>query len=171
MNEFTKILRRFFILGIIQILLLKHIEFGWENEIYIKIFIYPLLIILIPLKVNRSLVLLIAFSFGLIIDMFYDSPGLNTASLLIISMLRNLVLRWLEPLDGYKIDSSLTLKNFGFNWFLTYSSILLFINIFFYFSLEAFALEYFSQIIIKTILSFILSEIIIIIYMIILNPR
>lgn len=171
MNEFVKIFRRFLILGMIQILLLKQIEFGWHNEIYIKIFIYPLLIILIPLKVNRSIVLLIAFVFGLIIDIFYDSPGLNTASLLLISMIRNLVLRWLEPVEGYKIDSSLTLKNFGFNWFVTYSSILVLVNILWYFSLEAFAFEYFSQIIIKTILSFIISEIIIIMYMVILNPK
>ena len=170
-GEVIKIIRRFLILAIIQVLILKYINIGWDGEIYIKLFIYPVFVMLIPIKIPRALVILLAFVFGLFVDMFYDSLGLHTIGLVFIAWFRTILLKILEPIEGYKIDSSLTMKNFGFTWFLSYSGVLLFINVFIYFLFEAFAFEYFPEIIIKSILSFILSEVLIILYMVILNPR
>ncbi|MGE5355508.1 MAG: hypothetical protein ACM3PT_04650 [Deltaproteobacteria bacterium] len=169
--EIIKILRRFLIITVIQIFILKYINIGWEGEVYIKIFLYPLFVMLIPVSIPRILVILIAFGFGLLLDMFYDAPGLHTFAFVFIAWIRKTILKFLEPIDGYKTDSSLTMYNFGFTWFLTYSSILTFINVFLYFMMEAFAFQFLPEIIIKTTLSFILSEIVIILYMIILNPK
>ncbi len=78
-------IKRFFLLVIIQVLVLKHINIGWSDFNFIHFFIYPLFILLLPLKTQRSLMLILAFVFGLIIDMFYDSPGLHAGSLVFLA--------------------------------------------------------------------------------------
>ena len=156
---------------LIQVLILKQIHISWSGVEYIHLYIYPLFIILLPLKIQRPLLLVIAFITGLILDMFYDSPGLHASTLVVVAYVRNYILKFLEPRDGYNIDITPSIKNFGFNWFIIYSSILVFINVFWYFSVEAFSFHYISDIILKTIFSFIFSEIIILLYMIILNPE
>jgi hypothetical protein len=103
--------------------------------------------------------------------MFYDSPGLHSSSLVFMAFMRNYILKFLEPRDGYKIEMTPTIYNFGFNWFVIYSSILVFLNIFWYFSVEAFSFLYFPEIILKTIFSFIFSEVLIVLYVVILNPK
>ena len=164
-------IKRFFLLVIIQVLVLKHINIGWSDFNFIHFFIYPLFILLLPLKTQRSLMLILAFIFGLIIDMFYDSPGLHAGSLVFLAYIRKYILKFLEPIEGYNIDSIPTIKSFGFNWFLIYSSVLISLHILLYFSLEAFSFQYFADIILKTIFSFIFSEIIIVLYVLIINPK
>ncbi|HFU75696.1 MAG TPA: hypothetical protein ENK99_04030 [Campylobacterales bacterium] len=163
--------KRFIIIFLIQILILKRIDFFIEDFHYIQFFLYPLFILLLPLKMQRPLILLIAFFSGLILDIFYDSPGLHASSLTFMVFIRNYILKFLEPREGYNVDSSPTIANFGFSWFLIYSSILLFLNLFWYFSVESFTFQYFSDIILKTIFSFIFSEVLILLYVVILNPK
>lgn len=165
------IIRRFLIIFILQVLVLKRVNISWEEFHYIFLFIYPLFILLLPIKISRSVQLLIAFIFGLGIDMFYDSPGLHTAALLFTSFIKKYILKFLEPVEGYTTDSSPTAHKYGFSWFIIYTSILLFIHLLVYFSLEAFSFVYFFEIILKTIFSFIFSQIILLVYILILNPK
>jgi hypothetical protein len=170
-TQIVNIIKRLFILLLIQLLILKHINIGWSDFNYIHLFIYPLFILLIPIKIQRSVLLILAFFTGLTIDMFYDSPGLHASSLVFMSYIRKYILKFLEPIEGYNIESTPSIRSFGFNWFLIYSSVLVFINVFWYFSMEAFSFHYFTDIILKTIFSFIFSEIIIVLYVVILNPK
>ena len=170
-NQIVNIIKRFFILLLIQVLVLKHINIGWSEFNYIHLFIYPLFILFIPIKIQRSVLLILAFFTGLIIDIFYDSPGLHASSLVFMTYIRKYLLKFLEPIEGYNIESTPSIRSFGFNWFLIYSSVLVFLNVFWYFSMEAFSFQYFPDIILKTIFSFIFSEIIIILYVVILNPK
>ena len=167
----TNNIKRFLILILLQVLILKRISIGWSDFNYIHFFIYPLFILLIPLKVPKPALLILAFFTGLIIDIFYDSPGLHTSALVFMTFTRNYVLKFLEPREGYKIETTPSIFNFGFNWFLIYSSILVFLNVFWYFSVEAFSFQYYTDIILKTIFSFIFSEVLIVLYVIILNPK
>ena len=116
---------------------------------------------MLPFKMRKTLVLLYSFGLGLFIDMFYNSPGVHAGALVIMAYLRNTVLRILEPNDGYDIASSPTLDTMGINWFLTYTSVLLFIFLFAYFSIEAFTFVYIYNIMLRTIFSFIPSFVII----------
>ncbi len=170
-TEIFQIIKRFFIIAIIQIFILKYIDIGWGGEIYIKLFIYPLFVLLIPINIPRTVIIILAFGFGLMLDIFYDSPGLHSMAFVFIAWFRKIVLRLLEPPEGYKIDSSLTIRNFGFSWFFSYSAIIVFVNILIYFLFEAFAFQYIPEVLIKSVLSFVVSEMIIIFYMVILNPK
>jgi len=164
-------IRRFLIIFFVQVLVLKRIDISWEDFNYIFLYIYPLFILLLPLKVSRSFQVLLAFLIGLSVDMFYDTPGLHAASLLFTTYIKKYILQFLEPVEGYKMDSTPTIRKYGFNWFMIYSSILLFIHLLVYFSLEAFSFIYFFDVLLKTIFSFIFSQLILIVYVLILNPK
>lgn len=164
-------IRRFIVLFLLQVFVFKQINISWDNFDYIFVMVYPLFILLLPLKVSRIVLLILAFFFGLAIDVFYDTPGLHSASLVFTAFMRKYILRFLEPIEGYSTDSTPTIRKFGFNWFLIYSSLLVFIHMLFFFSVEAFSFVYFFEILLKTIFSFIVSQIVIILYVLILNPK
>ena len=172
MNAYIiNIIKRFFIIVLIQVLILKQINIGWGGFNYIHLFISPLFILLIPIKTKRFSLLLMAFFIGIVIDMFYDSPGLHASALVFMAYMRRYILKFLEPVEGYNVDATPTIYSFGLDWFLIYSSVLLFLYLFSYFALEAFSFQYISEIMLKTIFSFIFSEIIIVLYVAILNPK
>lgn len=164
-------IRRFLILFLLQVFVLKQVDISWENFNYIFLMVYPLFILLLPLKVSRFVQVLLAFVLGMAIDLFYDTPGLHTSALLFTAFIRKYILKFLEPVEGYSIDSTPTIQKYGFNWFLIYSSLLMFLHLLFFFSVEAFSFVYFFDILLKTIFSFIFSQIIIVLYVLILNPN
>lgn len=125
---------------------------------YGSFIIYPLFILLLPINTTRSLVIITAFLLGLSVDIFYDSPGVHASACVFTSYLRAFVLKILAPVEGYKhMDGSPSVFNVGFIWFATYSSILVFLHLLFYFSVDAFTFVYFIEILLKTVVSFLFS--------------
>jgi len=149
---------------LLQVLLLKNIQIALFDTYVLSILVYPAVIIFLPLWVRRSIVIVIAFFVGLFIDMFYDTLGVHTAALVFTAFLRNLVLKILEPRKGYRTNDPIGPKQYGFNWFMTYLGILLFIHILTYFSLDAFTFVFIVKIIVNTLISFVLSYLILILY-------
>ena len=84
-------------------------------------FLYVTYIILLPLDLKTIPVLLISFFMGLGVDLFYDTLGIHTASLLVIAFVRHSWLLVLVPTGGYEGDLQPSLLNMGFGWFLSYS--------------------------------------------------
>lgn len=102
--------------------------------------------------------ILLAFVLGIGVDIFYDSPGVHASASVFIAYLRPYVLRALAPVEGYKnLNESPSSHNLGFVWFATYASILLFLHLIFYFSVDAFSFVFFLEILLKTAVSFIFS--------------
>jgi hypothetical protein len=128
---------------------------------YVHFIIYPLAILMMPVGVPKPLVLITAFFSGIIVDMFYDSPGVHAAALVITAYFRPLLLAFLEPYEGYKPDDVPSIYNFGFGWFVSYMSLALLVHIFMYFSIEAFSLVYFFEIFLNSIFSFFVSFLVI----------
>jgi len=167
---FKQTIRLVFIF-LLQVLVLKRINLSFSEFNYIFIYICPLFIILLPIKVNRILQLTLALVLGLAVDMFYDSPGLHTAALVLTAYLKKIVLKFLEPVEGYTVESSLGMVKYGFNWFLIYSSMLLFVHLFVYFMLEAFAFQFILGVLLRTVFSFIISQVLILLYMVLMRPK
>lgn len=158
---------RFVLLVLIQVLALKGIQFDLGILSHVMFFIYPLFIILLPINIPRPILLLIAFLLGISIDIFYDSLGVHAATTVFVAFFRMYVLRLLEPNQGYKTEGSPSAHNLGLVWFVPYASLMLFIHLFIYFSIDAFSFVFILDIIINTILSFIFSIILLIIHQII----
>ena len=162
---------RFVFLLLIQTLILRQVTFEWYNFGFVHILIYPLFILLLPIKTPRALVLSLAFIMGLGIDMFYDSLGVHASALVFTAYKRNVIMKILEPYGGYNVEDSPTIRNFGAGWFFTYSAVLMFLHIFFYFCVEAFSFVYIFEIMMNTIFSFTISIVIILIVELILRPK
>ena len=166
---FSNILR-FIGLVIVQVFILKIIVIGGNNFNYVSIIIYPLFLILLPLRTPHSILVLLGFLIGIIVDGFYDSYGVHASASVFVGFVRPFVLKILEPKGGYTQNSSPTKRRLGPSLFFMYSSIILFSHLFFYFSMEAFTLVYIGEIILKAVSSFIISIIVITLYMFIFDP-
>lgn len=166
-----KNITRIIIAVLLQVLIFKQISLGGTDFNYFHLLIYPMAIMLLPIDLPSVVVMFIAFFTGMIVDAFYDSPGLHAGALVLMAFLRPLVLRVLAPDSGYSKTTFPVASNFGLLWYVQYSSALLTIFLFTYFSLEAFTFVYITSIIIKTFFSFIASFAIILLHQIIMNPK
>lgn len=152
------------VLILLQVLLFKRLYFGWSGFNYVQFIVYPLLIFIIPFKTPRAALVVIGFILGFLVDMFYDSPGVHTSATVFTAFIRPYVLSLLEPRKGYNVNDAPTAKYLGMNWFLSYASILLFLHLLFYFTVEVFTLYYLGEIWLKTIFSFLFSMILLVIF-------
>lgn len=140
-----------------QVLILIRVDFSFGNFTYIHFLVYPFIILLMPVNTPKALVLISGFVLGMIVDMFYNSPGVHAAALLITAYLRSVVLFMLQPYEGYTNKTSPTMVQMGFSWFLSYTAIMCTIHCFAYFSFEAFTFVYFFKIFLNTIFTVIPS--------------
>jgi len=159
---------RFLGLFFVQVLILINIDI---NTTYVNLYIYPLFILLLPIRIQKVVLLIIAFIIGLGVDMFYNTTGVNAAAAVLIAYLRSNVLETIKPKGGYEQNHVPTKHQFGTGWFLRYAGILFFIHLFVVFFLETLSFSGFGILLLKTILSFILSMILVIIYMFLFNPK
>jgi hypothetical protein len=162
-NSISTNIIRIVLVFLAQVLIFKHVTFGFADFAYIHFIVYPLAFLLLPVKTPSIVVLPLAFLVGIGVDMFYDSPGVHASASVFSAYFRTLVIAFLEPYDGYNVDDAPSIKRLGFGWFVSYISIVLLVHIFFYFSVEAFSFVYFFDIFLNTIFSFIISFIVIII--------
>ncbi len=162
---------RFFVLFILQILVFKQVQFPIGDIGTAHFIIYPLAIFMLPIKTPKFVLLISAFIMGIGLDTFYDSLGVHSAALVLTAYLRNVVIAFFEPYEGYNIDDVPTINSMGFSWFFTYCSILLFTHVFTYFAIEAFSFVFFFEIFLNTIFSFLLSFITIFMYQFVFRPR
>lgn len=162
---------RFFFLLMLQALVLKRIPLVYENLSYANVIIYPIFIMLLPLRISHSLLILLGFIMGISLDMFYNSPGVHASAAVFTAFIRPWVIKSLEPRGGYGVDDIPTMHKFGLNWFFLYASILLIAHLAFYFSVETFIFAYIFEIFYKTIFSFIISIALIMIHQFLLRPK
>jgi len=160
------------IILLVQVLLLKRMGAGnswlWLHG---DIFIYPVIILLLPIRLARHYVILIGFGIGLIIDLFYDTIGVHAFALTAMAYARGLLLNYLEPRGGYTMMMTPTRHSMGLNWLLIYTSISYFILAALYFTAEIFTFVYIGQIILKTLITFLLSMFVVMGYHMLFNPR
>jgi hypothetical protein len=158
---------RFFVLLLVQVLLLKNIEVST----YIGFFIYPLFLILLPIRTPRALQTFLAFLLGLLVDVFYNTPGLHAGVSTFSAYMRDPILRIIEPRGGYTSDKTPNRRLFGDRWFWQYAAVLVFVHIFAFSVLELFAFPTSFAAIERLFLTYLFSLILIILPQYILPTR
>lgn len=171
MNDIWRrnIIRIIFILSI-QVLLLKRVNLTLGDFNYVHLTIYGLIIALLPFGINRSILILGAFFLGLFVDLFYNSLGVHAGATALIAFLRYYLLQALAPREGYKRES-LTPYRYGIPWFISFMASMLLIHLLAIYSLEAFSYVYMKEIILRSVFSFIASLFMIMVGMLIFNPK
>lgn len=162
---------RFIGLVILQVLVFKRLSFESESFNYMSVIIYPIFILLLPIRTPHALLVFLAFILGITIDVFYDSIGVHASAAVWTAFIRPYVLKVIAPRGGYNLNFGLTKHRLGLNWFFTYASIMMLAHLAWYFSVEAFTFYYILDIFLRTIFSFIISMVFVIMYQYLLDPR
>jgi rod shape-determining protein MreD len=131
-NNIYKHTLRFFLFVLLQGLIIKNIDIGT----FINPFPYILFILLLPFDAPPWLVLLLAFITGLIVDMFYTTPGINAGACTLMAYARHHILNLLAPRDGYESTLQPGIFSMGWPWFLSYAGILCLLHHLFLFFIE-----------------------------------
>ena len=63
-------------------------------------YIYFLFILWLPFKMNRAVLMLVAFALGLTVDYFQHNPGFHAAACVLIAFLRPFLVSILVPQEG-----------------------------------------------------------------------
>lgn len=155
---------RFVGLILLQALVLQNIQIGKAS-----IYIYPLFLMLLPLELPAALGLVLAFGYGLFIDMFADMDGLHAAVSVVSMFFRPLLCALIEPRGGYQMGQTLTRHSLGIRWFLRYSAIITATHVFMVVLLEELAFSWLM--VLRFVLSFVFSWTLIVLYQFIFNPK
>ncbi len=140
---------RFILLVLVQVVVLNNIQFGG----FINPFVYIMFVMMLPVKISRLLLLLIAFVTGITIDMFSNTMGMHAAACVFMAYTRPGILKLLAPRDGYEAESVPSAREFGFTWFFIYAAILTLIHHFILFYIEVFRFSEFFSTFLRVILS------------------
>jgi hypothetical protein len=154
----------------IRFVFLIIIQFVLKGVDSIDIYIYPLFILLLPVGMIDGVVLLIAFIYGLSIDMFYDTPGLFASAAVAVAAARPLVLALMEPRGGYEQGKAPTRYNLGTRWFVQYSAILMLWHTIWVVVIEQLSLFSWLRVLIWLMI-YALSMLLIILYQFLFNPK
>jgi len=156
---------------LIQVFVLQNIDFKTGVLSYVHPMIYPLFIILLPLKTPVPLIITWAFLLGLMIDYFYSSFGMHAGAAVFAAYARSFVLRFMEPRGGYNVAYSPNARRYSLRWFVRYAAFILLLHHIFYFSLQFFAPAFILPIILNTIGSIIVSFVLVLFYQIVFDPQ
>jgi hypothetical protein len=123
----------FFVYLLVQVFVLK-------NLVLFDVafcFLYIFYILLLPLEVKSIPLMLIAFALGMGIDMFYDTLGFHTASLVAVAFVRNAWINAIIPTGGYDDNVQPSVLNMGIGWYVTYSLPLVLLHHFIFFYIDS----------------------------------
>lgn len=163
---------RFIMLVLIQVLVLKNLNFGGGSFLEMLHFIiYPLFILLLPHDMPKWMVILLGFLMGITIDVFYNTYGVHASATVMTAMFRSTILKILEPKGGFPKGQSPTRYRLGNMQFLRYILIMLGIHIIWYHSMELFTPLHIGQILLRSIISFPISVCLIMIHAFLVNPK
>jgi hypothetical protein len=168
MNNFVILnnLLRFLIITFIQVTILKNAS---DTVPLLDVFIYPIIILMLPFGTPNFVLLPLAFVFGLIIDAFYNCPGVHASVFLVTAFLQPFYLQLIKPRGGYETDDYPTKKSMGAFWFFQYIGVLMFIHVFLFFLV--FGLSFSFDIILRILFSYAVSMIVITLYTYLFNPK
>jgi len=148
-KEIQKYFLYFLLLIVLQLLIFNNIELST----FINPYIYILFIILIPFETPKSLLLLLAFILGKVIDLFSGTPGVHSSAAIFTAFIRPYTLTLFAPREGYQNGTYPRIDYYGLEWFLKYSAVLVIAHHLSLFYLEAFSFDQFFNTFFRAVLS------------------
>ncbi|PIF06245.1 MAG: rod shape-determining protein MreD [Draconibacterium sp.] len=121
-----------------QVLIFNQIQFSG----YINPYVYILFILLLPLSSPPYATMILAFVLGFIVDVFSNSLGVHAAASVFIAAIRPFLVRVISIRDEDKSDYP-GLQQYGFRWFLGYTSLMVFLHHLILFYVEVFSFNHF----------------------------
>lgn len=160
LRAYGKVLIVYIVLLLLQVMVINNITMGsWG----ITPMLYVLFVLALPFETPRWFLLVSAFVMGYSVDVFCDTPGLNSGSLVAMAFARPWILEMISPRDGYESGMRPYLTVMGFEWFSMYSLPLVFIHSLAYFLFDEFGFSHFFRMMGQTLVTTLVTEIFVII--------
>ena len=155
-SVYLLIIKRFIFLVLLQGLIFNNFDFFDTYDPYVCL----VFIITFPVKVEKITFMIFSFAFGFALDLYSNSIGINTAACLSIAFLRSHILNFVfgsfyDP-HGIKLIKNYVSES-TFSQKLLYISSIILIHHLVLFSLETFSFEFISLIMIKTLITSLIS--------------
>jgi len=144
----------FFIVILIQVLIMDNIQFSG----YVNPFFYIIFILLLPFETPKWLLLISAFILGFSVDLFYGFSGMHASACVFMAFLRPFVLKRVSPHDGYVTETLPRIHYYGIIWFTKYTVFLVLAHSTFLFFVESFGFSNFFHIIVRIVLSSLMTS-------------
>jgi hypothetical protein len=123
----------FLLFILLQVLIFKNMSlFGVAFP-----FPYLVFLLLVPLEASAIVMVILGFTSGLVVDVFYDTLGIHAAASVLLGYVRAAWLRIITPAGGYETVTIPKVQDTGLSWFLAYAFPLIFIHQLAIFYLEA----------------------------------
>lgn len=165
MSIYLRNILRFALLILLQVLIVNQLPLlGWGPPFVA--FLYPLFIILLPIRTPTSYALVFAFFLGLIMDAFMNTGGIHAFVCVLIAFFRKGALRFFLPekIEEYGLMTP-SPQLMTWQLFLVYTGILSFLHALVYSLIEVWSSTSFLYALEKISLTFVGSMVMIIIYM------
>ena len=176
MNIYLKNFFKFFLLVLLQVLILNKITLRWWAQpggfpVFIP-YVYPLFILLLPFETTVPVLLIIGFITGITIDTFMNTAGMHAFASVLIAYLRTNVLNALLPknLSEYP-NQSPSVKNMGWMPFMVYGGFLVLLHHAAFFTLELWSLNNIGYLLLKILASTVTSMLFIVIYLLLFTRQ
>ncbi len=148
LRGYLKILGMYALLVVVQVLVFNNIKISSYG---ITPMFYVLFVLSVPFEVPNWLQLFFAFVLGYSVDMFADTPGLNTAASVFMAFMRPVMLNMLSPRDGYESGLFPYATYMGMPWYLRYCVPLILAHHLSYFLIDSIGFFSFTQIALKVL--------------------
>jgi rod shape-determining protein MreD len=102
MTLVVKNLLRFLLILFVQVYILNRIP---PLHQFIVPYFYFVFILWLPFKTSKTTLLFVAFGVGFVVDIFYKTPGLHAAAVLLIAYLRPFLINLLLPKEAIEWGS------------------------------------------------------------------
>jgi len=158
MIEFIKQLIRLALLLFFQLAVFNHIGLhGLFNP-----FIYIFFILMLPLATPLSLLLVLGFSTGLVVDIFSNTGGMHAFATTLVAFIRPVWIKTTIPRTAYDELQNISFREIEFGQFVTYSALLVFIHNLALYSIESLDFSDIFVILMKAVFSSMLTTLLII---------
>ena len=166
-KEILRIVGRFVLLLLIQLLVLNHVYLG----VYIMPMLYLLAILMLPTGMKRIPLLLIAFATGLLMDVMHNMLGFHAIVCTIVAMMRILFADRILTRGEPTVISAPGIHSVSPQYFISYLLILLSAFYLVFFTIELFGFRNFGAVILSTILSTIVTALLAVLYQFIFTKK
>lgn len=149
---------RFFLLVLLQVGVLNHINFFG----YIDPFLYIWFLLMLPFETPRWLLLCVGFVLGMCVDIFAGEYGFHAAAATPVAFLRPLVIRLIStPMELNQVGIP-HVRTMGIRWYTIYAFFMVFLHTLSYFLLEIFRFSELHLTLLRALLSAVITVVMII---------
>ena len=111
MIDIVKQAIRFFVLVILQALVLNQLEIGFS----IQFMVTPIFLMLLPFETSTILLMVLGFVMGFLIDSISNTFGLHASSLVFVAFIRPFIFKSFAPREGYDVLKTPSIYDMGTN--------------------------------------------------------